>query len=262
MTIARTVDRRAIRLGGRPTRPFVEGAKAVTPMVVGIAPFGLAIGAAAAASSVSTPAALASAPLILAGAAQLTAIQMLDAGVAPLVIILSALMINARILLYSTSLAPWFRGESLGRRLLLAVPVIDQLHFTCVPRFEQGDLDRAGRIAFYAGAATWLLSAWIATNSAAILIGARLPDSAGLHIAAPLALAGLLAKSISDRRATTAAAVSAIVTVAAVGLPFRCAILVAAITGIAAAIRFGSGTDSGTDTGVDPVGDEHPAVAS
>ena len=236
MSTSVIVDRPAAPAVPRSSRTgdFIAGVRAITPMVIGVVPFGLAIGAAAAASETPTTAALANAPLMLAGAAQLTAIQMLDAGAAPLVIIASALMINARILLYSASLAPWFRGEPLRRRLLLAVPVIDQLHFTCVPRFEQGDLDRSGRIAFYAGAGCWLVSAWVAANTAAILIGARVPDSVGLHVAAPLALAGLLAKSITNRHAVTAAATAAVVSIAAVGLPFRSAVLVAAVAGIGA----------------------------
>ena len=216
------------------TSPFFEGVRAITPMVISVVPFGLAIGAAAAASSTPTLPALASAPLILAGAAQLTAIQMLDAGVGPLVIIASALMINARLLLYSTSLAPWFRGESLGRRLLLAITVIDQLHFTVLPRFERGDLDRSGRIAFYVGAASWLLIAWITSNSLAVLVGAQLPESAGLHVAAPVALAGLLAKSIDGRNAAIAAVTAAMISVVAVGLPFNSVVLVASLAGIAA----------------------------
>lgn len=212
---------------------FAAGVRAVTPMVIGVVPFGLAIGAAAAASSVPTLPALANAPLILAGAAQLTTIQMLDAGAAPLVIIASALMINARLLLYSASLAPWFQGESLRRRFLLAIPVIDQMHFACVPRFEEGDLDRSGRVAFYAGAAIWLLTAWICANSVAVLVGAQLPESAGLHVAAPLALAGLLAKSIDGRHAVTAALTATVVCVVAVGLPFSSVVLVASVAGIA-----------------------------
>ena len=52
--------------------------------------------------------------MILAGAAQLATVQMLDAGTAPLVVIVSALVINARILLYSAALAPWFRSSRCG----------------------------------------------------------------------------------------------------------------------------------------------------
>lgn len=213
---------------------FADGVRDITPMVVGVGPFGLAIGATAATLQIDSGAAIASAPLILAGAAQLTTLQMLDAGVAPAVIVLSALMVNARLLLYSTSIAPWFRHEPLRRRLVLAVPVIDQMHFTCVPRFEQGDLDRAGRLAYYAGAAIWLVGAWLTSQTVALLIGAQVPDAVGLRVAAPLALVGLLAKSMADRRSIVAAVAACVLAVVGVGLPFHSAVLVAALVGIAA----------------------------
>jgi branched chain amino acid efflux pump len=215
-------------------RAFADGVREVTPMVIGVIPFGLAIGAVIGTSSVGTAAGMASAPLVLAGAAQLTTIQMLDAGAAPIVIVLSALMINARLVLYSASIAGWFRDEPLGRRLALAIPVIDQLHFTCIPRFERCDLDRSGRRAYYIGAAMWLVSAWTASQWLAMLVGARVPDGVGLDVAAPLALAGLLAKSTVDRRSTVAAVGAAALVVLAVGLPFHSVLLVAALGGIAA----------------------------
>lgn len=211
-----------------------EGARDITPMVIGVIPFGLAIGAAVATSSLSTAQGIVSAPLIMAGAAQLSTVQMIDAGVAPAMIVLSALMINARILLYSASIAPWFRGESLRRRLLLAVPVIDQMHFTCVPRFERGDLDPGQRRAYYTGAAAWLVGAWFASQAIAITIGTTLPESVGLHVAAPLALAGLLAKSIATIGTSIAAAVAALVVTVGAGLPFHSAVLVATLAGITA----------------------------
>jgi len=213
---------------------FTEGARDITPMVLGVVPFGMAIGATAGTLQIDTGPALAGAPLILAGAAQLTTLQMLDAGVAPVVIVLSALMINARLLLYSASIAPWFRHETLRRRLVLAAPVIDQLHFTCVPRFERGDLDREGRLAYYSGAAIWLVGAWLTSQTSAMLVGASVPDAVGLRVAAPLALVGLLAKSMTDHRGVVAAIVAGVVAVVGTGIPFHSAVLVAALVGIAA----------------------------
>jgi predicted branched-subunit amino acid permease len=212
-----------------------EGMRDITPMVIGVVPFGLAIGAAIGTSSLTTPQGLATGPVILAGAAQLSTVTMLDAGAAPLVIILSALMINARILLYSTALAPWFADEPLRRRLLLAIPVIDQLYFTCIPRFERGDLDAARRRWYYAGAGGWLVVAWVASQALAIVGGAQLPGWLGLRVAAPLALAGLLAKSVTSRRATVAGGVAAAITLVAVDLPFHSVVLVATLVAIAAA---------------------------
>ena len=213
---------------------FLQGVRDIVPMVLGVVPFALAIGAMIGTSSLSSAQGLFSGPGILAGAAQLTTIEMLEAGAAPVIIILSALMINARLLLYSTALAPWFREERLSRRLFLAIPVIDQLHFTCTPRFERGDLDRRARQAYLAGAAAFLVGAWTGTQAVAIVAGARLPDWVGLQVAAPLALAGLLAKSVSARPAVVAALVAAVVVVVGAGLPLHSAVLVAAVAGMCA----------------------------
>jgi predicted branched-subunit amino acid permease len=212
------------------------GARDMTPMVLGIVPFGLALGAMIGASELDPWAALASAPIILAGAAQLTTLQMLEAGSNPVVIVASALLINLRILLYSASLAPWFSGVRLRLRLLLATSVIDQTHFVAVPRFEQGDLGRRERIAYYAGASVWLVSAWLTSQAVAIVIGAELPESARLDMAAPLALIGLLAKSIGTRPSALAAAVGLGVVTVGAGLPFHSATLVATLTGVTVAV--------------------------
>jgi predicted branched-subunit amino acid permease len=215
-------------------RLALEGARDMTPMVLGVLPFAIAIGAAVSTSSLTAAQGLASGPVILAGSAQLAAVQMLDAGTATVVVIVSALVINARILLYSMAIAPWFRDQPLRRRLLLALPIVDQVHFTVTPRFQRGDLDSSERVAYYAGAAAWLCGAWLATQALAIGVGARLPDSLGLELAAPLVMAGLLAKSMDSRPTVVAGSVAGVLSVVAVGLPLHTSLLVATLVGIAA----------------------------
>ncbi|MCB9373545.1 MAG: AzlC family ABC transporter permease [Microthrixaceae bacterium] len=203
----------------RRLRLAFDGARDITPMVIGIVPFGLAVGAAIGSSGAGVGAGLASGPVILGGSAQLATLSLLDGGATPAVIVLSALLINARILLYGASLATWFSDLPRRHRLLLAIPVIDQMHFVCVPRFEQGDLDQGGRVAYYVGAGSWLVAAWLAAQSAAVLLGASLPPSAHVEMAAPLALVGLLAKSVSDRLRSLAAGIA--VAVGPLALPFH-----------------------------------------
>lgn len=220
-----------------------SGARDMTPMAVGIVPFGLALGATIAASSVDIWVGLASAPVILAGAAQLATLQMLDEGSSPAVIVVSALLINLRILLYGASLAPWFRGVRLRTRLLLATAVIDQTHFVCEPRFEAGDLDRRGRVAYYSGAGAWLIAVWLGSQMVAVVIGAELPAAARLDMAAPLALVGLLARSVNSRPSALAAVVGTVVAAIGVGLPFHSAALVATLLAMSVAVatdRWGS----------------------
>lgn len=230
----------ATRIGGpRPStsllRVALEGGRDITPMVIGVIPLAIAIGATIGTSTLSATQGVVSAGAILAGAAQLNTIELIDAGAAAPVTIASALIINARLLLYSATIAPWFRGEPLRRRLLLALPVIDQLHFTVLPRFERGDLDGRGRRAYYAGAAAWLVSAWVATQAVAIASVGQAPAWLGLHVAAPLALVGLLARSTVDRRTRIAAVVAGLAAVVGVGLPFHSSVLVAIVAGITVA---------------------------
>jgi predicted branched-subunit amino acid permease len=219
---------------------MLAGARDITPVVLGVLPFALAIGTYAGTSSLSTAQALVSGPAILAGSAQLTTIEMLDAGAAPLVIILSALIVNARLMLYSAGVADWFRDQPLRRRLVLALPIIDQLYLTCEPRFARGDLDPAERRHYFTGAALWLAGAWTAAQTLAILAGAGLPDGAGLQVAAPLALGGLLARTAHGSRATTAAMVAIAIVFLGPGLPLHSVVLVATIGGVLAGTGFPS----------------------
>lgn len=234
-----TDDRAAERLHRQGSwRLARQGARDMTPMIIGIVPFGLALGATIGASSIDPWAGFMSAPLILAGAAQLATLQMLETGSHPVVIVASALLINLRILLYSASLASWFQGVRLRTRLLMAAAVIDQTHLVCTPRFERGDLDRRGRVAYFTGAGTWLVAAWIASQTVAVLLGAELPDSARLDMAAPFALLGLLAKSLTTRPAALAAVTGTLVVTIGAGLPFHSATLAATLSGIAMAVLF------------------------
>lgn len=225
------------RVTDQPTTAHIaaEGARDVTPMVLGVVPFGFAVGATIGTSDLSLAQGIVSGPGIYAGSAQLSTVEMLRDGTAPLIIILSALMINARLLLYSASLAKWFAGEPLRRRLLLAFPVIDQLGLLCVERFERGDLDARSRRWYYAGAAIWLGLVWTTVQAIAIVGGTHLPDWLGLRVAAPLAMAGLLAKSVRGRRGTVAAVTAAVATVVATPLPFNSAVLAGILVGLAVA---------------------------
>ena len=77
-----------------------------SPVVLAYAPFGLALGATLAATHLPPLVAWSSSPLLFGGAAQLLAVQLLDAGASAVLVVLGALVVNARMLLYSAALAP------------------------------------------------------------------------------------------------------------------------------------------------------------
>jgi len=214
------------------TRPFAEGARAITPLVLGAVPFGVAIGAASAGLGVDRLATWIGSWTMVAGTAQLTVMQLLHDGAAPHVALLAALIVNARFAVYNAGLAPWFATTTVRRRLLLAAPLVDQVYMTATAAFHQRPMSEDDRRSFYLGAATHFVVAWVAAQSVGLLAGSHPPAWLDLHTASVLALAGLLATSLGTRGAAIAAAVAAAVALAGVDLPAHSAVLVATFAGI------------------------------
>src|SRR4051794_32788494 len=229
--MARCLTERDAALGQ--SSDFTDGVRAITPMVVSIVPFGIAIGAAAAGSGLSTIGAWSGSLFLLGGSAQLTMIQVLDGGSAAAVAIVAALLINARLLVYGAGTAAWFPTTRLRGRLLLAVPVVDQLYLLSTTEFRAPTRDEAARRRFYAGAAIHLWLAWIVAQSIGALIGNGVPPWLHLEAASPIALSGLLAMAVTNRSAILAAAVAGSFAVLTIVLEKPSLIVFAILAGVA-----------------------------
>jgi predicted branched-subunit amino acid permease len=214
---------------------FLAGARAIAPMVVGVVPFGIAIGSASATLHSGAAWTWAGSILLVAGTAQLTMMQLLHDGANAFVVLLAVAMVNARFVVYSAGLASWFPGASRRRRLLLAVPIVDQLYFTATTRYAEHDLDEDGRRSYFLGAATVFVLSWVAAQSCGLLIRNHLPESIGLDTMSLLALIGLVSKAIGERRALAAATTSAVVAVVVVHCSAQLAVLAAIVVGASCA---------------------------
>src|SRR5213082_1094685 len=108
------------------------GARAVAPMLIGIVPFGLVVGATSVADRFGTGAAVGLSTIVFAGASQLAVLQTLAGGGSAIVAAVAAWTINLRILLYSASLAPELsprdNGPASRRRLLPHGPGLRRVH--------------------------------------------------------------------------------------------------------------------------------------
>jgi predicted branched-subunit amino acid permease len=106
-------------------RDIAAGAPAMAPWPAGIVPFGLVVGVSGAQADVPRWAGWLTGPLIYAGSAQVAAIQMLDAGAAPVVVVAAALIINIRLIFYSATMARHWRGTPWWWRFVAAYLLID-----------------------------------------------------------------------------------------------------------------------------------------
>lgn len=220
---------------------FREGLKDMAPLALGYVPFAFVIGSAVAESAIDDVAGWAGSFLIAAGAAHLAVVEMVDNGAAPLAVIATAVIINARLALYSAGMTSWFAHESARRRRLLAYFLIDPTYLLSTNRFKADDPGPDGRRWYYLGAGSILFSIWVSAQGVAVLIGNRIPDGVQLEAAGPLIIAGLLAVSVGSRAARIAAGIGGFVAVAFAGLPFSTATLLAIVVGSGVGARLVGG---------------------
>ena len=222
-------------------RDFVAGMRAMAPWLIGVAPFGLVIGVSAAQADMPTLAGWLTGPAIYAGSAQVATIQMLDAGAAGFAVIVTAMVINLRLVLYSAAMAPYWRGTPLWWRLLGGYLLIDPSFAVGVDRYGR-EPDRRRGHAHYLGGAVLLWVTWLAAIAVGATAGARLPDWLRLEFLIPLYLIGETVPKLRQVATRRAVLVAAVVAVACLAVPMHLGLAVGIVAGVAAGLAGRPGT--------------------
>lgn len=204
-------------------------------VILAYAPFGLTLGATLAATGVPALVAWSSSPLLFGGAAQLVSVQLLDAGAGAAFVVLAALVVNARLLLYSAAIAPHAAGWPRRWRRLGAYLLVDPVYALAAGRFTGPEAGTARqKLTYYLAVGGMLWVAWMTLTGIGALLAGALPAVLNLELAAPLTFLLLLLPMLTSRPAYFAAAVGGTVSLAAAGLPLGLGLLAGAGAGIAA----------------------------
>lgn len=214
---------------------FWEGVKAVAPLLLGVAPFGIVAGAAVVEAGFGVSENLGFSMMIFAGASQLAAIDLLQRDAPVAIAVLTALVINARHVMYSAALAPYFAPKALRHRMGAAYLLTDQAFAVTVTRL-QAVPSYVPWLSFYFGAGLTLWTVWQVMTTVGVLVGDAVPESVPLEFAVPLTFLALLVPSIVDRPSLTAALTGAVVATAAAPLPWNLGMLMGSVAGIAAGV--------------------------
>ena len=230
-TAAAAPGRAETRAGRR--QAVVDGCRAMLPWLAGVVPFGLTIGVTVGSSGIDRLAGFATGSTLYAGSSQLAAIELLAGGAAPLVIIATVLAINARLVLYSASIAPHWKDTDLRFRLLAGYLLVDPSYAVGMQSYEQRH-DRH-RHAHYLGAAGVLWIAWQTSIAVGLLVGATLPSGLRLEYVVPLYLTAEVVRAVTTPAHRRAAVAAALVGAVGIGLPLHSGVLVAILAGVAVA---------------------------
>lgn len=171
--------------------------------------------------------------LTFAGASQLAALELMASEAAVVVVVATALIINARFAIFSASLAPHFSHFSARWRWLLGLVLSTPAAVLALARF--GADESVDARSYYLGAAVTMWLVWQLGALLGIALGTRVPDIPGLDFVVPLVFIGLLFSTINGRATAVAAAVGGVVAVAGVGLPMDLGFVAGTVAGIVAA---------------------------
>ncbi|QLG61372.1 AzlC family ABC transporter permease [Halorarum salinum] len=211
------------------------GVRDTLPLLLGIVPFALVAGVAGVEAGLTPLQTVGMSMVVFAGASQLAAIDLLGRDAALGVVVLTAVVINLRMMMYSASIAPHFRALSARVRAGCAYLLTDQAYALAVARYTRED--EVTRPPYYylgVGATLWLV--WQAGTVVGVAFGAGVPDAWRLDFAVPLVFLALLVPVLSDRPSVAAGLVAAAVAVVAVGLPFNAGLIAGALAGVASGI--------------------------
>ena len=214
---------------------FLEGVRDMSPMLLGIVPFGIVCGVGAIAAGASPVAALAMSMIMFSGAAQIIATQLLAADAPFAVIVLSCLVVSLRLMMYSAAMAPYLRRLDYRWRNVLSYVLTDQAFAGTIQRFRASD-DLAANASYFLGTGVLLWSVWQVSTVVGIVAGQVIPASWQLEFVVPLCFIAVLVPLLRDRISLLVFAVSAIAVVALDAMPLRLSMVCAGLLAIAAGV--------------------------
>ena len=213
------------------TDGYLAGMKAIAPLCVAVACFGITFGVLAQEAGIGPVAAIVMSLTTFAGSAQFAAASVLSAGGTVAAAVVAALLLNGRYVPIGLSVASVLPGGPV-RRMLGAQLAIDEAWAIA----HRGDGVFDGKMLLGGGAL--LYAAWNVSVAGGVLFGDAIgdPETFGLDAMFPAIFLALLVGQLRDRRGLVAALLGAAIAISLVpfvpaGVPLIAAAVVPVVLG-------------------------------
>jgi len=207
---------------------IIDGLKAAVPIIFGYFPIGMAFGVLAAQEGLTRWEVFFMSLLVFAGSAQFIAVGMLAAGVSVAAIVFTTFLVNARHILMSAALSPYFKGFSPKTLFLLGIGVTDEAFAVDMAEVKNRPRSADFFLALHFTAQFF----WVFSTVIGAVVGNLVPDpqSFGLHFALPAMFIGLLLMQIKAQREVVLALLTGALSIGLVYLlPGKWNIILAAV---------------------------------
>jgi 4-azaleucine resistance transporter AzlC len=209
---------------------YWQGVRAGLPFIIVVGPFGLLFGVVATEVGLDTVQAMAMTVLVIAGAAQFAAVQLLAENAPALVIIMTGIAVNLRMAMYSASIAPHIGKSAKWQRILLAYFLVDQSYAVSILKYEtEPELTLSQRVAYFFGSMTPIAPVWYTSTYIGIIAGSAIPQEFALDFAIPITFLALIGPNLRSIPHLVAAIVSVCVSLLLIKLPYNLWLIIAAL---------------------------------
>jgi len=207
--------------------PARQGCLDALPLFIPALPFAFVFGVVVAEAGIPQWLGWSSSPIIFGGAIQVTLLTLIGEGASVAAAVSAALIVGARHMLYSVTLAPKFQNQPGWFRWIGSYVLIDQVFV--LSQIKPIDEPIAFRRYFLsAGFTFWTL--WMTCTALGVVLGPAIPPEWGVEFAAPVLFISLMMAASDRRDKLVAAGLAMIITYLSAGLPNRVGILIAVIS--------------------------------
>lgn len=214
---------------------YWRGVRDGLPFLMVVGPFALLFGVLATESGLAIHETLAFSVVVFAGAAQFTALQLLNENAPTLVVIASALAVNMRMAMYSASITPHLGALPLWKRGIVAYFLVDQTYAASVLEYEKHpDQTLNQKLAYFLGVMTPICPPWCLFTLVGAMLGESIPPSLGLDFALPIAFIAMIGPLLRTPAHRVAALVAVILSLAFAWVPYNLGLIIAGFGGMIA----------------------------
>jgi predicted branched-subunit amino acid permease len=200
------------------------------PFVLVILPFGVLFGVLAAEAGLNMFEALSFSIVVIAGAAQFTALQLLGEHVPTLLVLTSALAVNLRMVMYSASLTPHLGAAPLWQRVFIAYFTIDQSYACAVAAYERNPgWSVPQKVTYFFATVAMICPLWYLSTAFGAWLGNGVPDGLALDFAVPITFIAMIGPMLTTGAHRAAALTSVVLSLIFNFLPFNLGLIVAGI---------------------------------
>lgn len=209
---------------------YWKGFRDGIPFLLVVTPFALLFGVVATESGLNLLETMGFSIVVIAGASQFTALQLMNDNAPTLIVILSALAVNLRMAMYSASLTPYVGKAPLWKRAFIAYFMVDQAYAMSIVTYEtRPEMSVADRVAYYFGVVTPIVPFWYLFTLIGAMVGQSIPPEMALDFAVPITFIAMIGPMLRTLPHIIAAAVSISLALGFAWVPYNLGLMIAAL---------------------------------